>query len=239
MSLVRVGDWTLDASNGTLSSDAESKRLEPKVQAVLLFLIEHRGVVVSAQDIYHEVWRDTHVAATALPRTISMLRHALEDDVRAPRYIETIPKRGYRLIASVDLVSAIDPAIEPTATAAPPSPTRRQRWTMPLVAVATLAIALAGLRIVLRPSETPAARHDSIPGPFKHETRLGNETAFEYYTRELARDPNSVKATAGLALVYAFRTLYLPDYGHWAVTAIDTARRATAIDPSDSFAASS
>src|SRR5262245_40348789 len=101
MSRLRIGDWTLDTSDGTLTSASAHKHLEPKVQAVLLLLIDRQGTVVSQDEIFATVWRDTYVAGSALPRTISVLRQALEDDVRQPRYIETVPKRGYRLIAAV------------------------------------------------------------------------------------------------------------------------------------------
>jgi transcriptional activator of cad operon len=233
----RVGDWTLDTADGTLVSPLAQKHLEPRVQAVLLLLIERCGTVVSHDDIFREVWRDTHVASTALPRTISMLRQALDDDVRQPRYIETVPKRGYRLIASVEPVSAPEVPVEPELRSRP------RYW---LAVAAVFALAVLGdhdLRPMLfghAPDQTDRPHEAAVrkfpPGLFHqrlwHDTRLGNETGFEYYTRELARDPNSVTALAGLATVYTFRAAYMPDSARWASAAVETAQRAVTLDPS-------
>jgi transcriptional activator of cad operon len=236
MSLVRLGDWILDPSDGTLASPSARKHLEPKVQAVLLLLIDRRGSVVSQEDIFREVWRDTYVAATALARTISMLRQALEDDVRQPRYIETVPKRGYRLIATVEPVSTPEPEPFHVETA-PRRLSRRSRMLLPVAATIALAIAAGHDEQPMRPYAQDADAVKRRLGIFHdrlwHDTRLGNETAFEYYTRELAQHPASVDALAGLAMVYAFRSGYLPDQAHWLDAALDTARRASEMDSSN------
>ena len=231
MPLIRLGDWTLDPSDGTLASPLARKHLEPRVQAVLQLLIDRRGTVVSQEEIFREVWRDTFVAATALARTMSMLRQALEDDVRQPRYIETVPKRGYRLIASVEPLIAPEPEpVQVEAESTAPIP----RWPRVLVAVA------AGIILALAADHDAFPQMDDVagkrpPGMFHdrlwHDTRLGNETAFEHYTQELARHPASVDALAGLAMVYAFRTIYMPDQPHWVDAALETAQRAVGMDP--------
>ena len=72
---------------------------------VLVCLAQHGGSVVSKEELIGEVWADTFVGDDALIRCISELRRALEDDPKAPRVIETIPKRGYRLLEKVEPLS--------------------------------------------------------------------------------------------------------------------------------------
>jgi transcriptional activator of cad operon len=238
MPVIRIGVCTLDTSDGTLASASGDTHLEPKIQAVLLMLVQNHGVVVSQQELLREVWRDTHVAPGALARVISLLRQALGDDVRHPRYIETVPKRGYRLIAPVEqfddsAVRAETPQLEPPtiteSSIAAARETARSSWTY---------VALIGATITLLLSVAPQprdrlTRRAMATGEFKypHETRLGNESAFEHYTRAVARNPASADAYAGLATTYVFRANYLSDRAHWASAAIETARRAAAIDP--------
>ena len=68
---------------------------------VLVCLAEQQGEVVSKEQLIHTVWADTFVTDHVLTHSISELRRAFEDDAKQPRVIETVPKGGYRLIASV------------------------------------------------------------------------------------------------------------------------------------------
>jgi TolB-like protein/DNA-binding winged helix-turn-helix (wHTH) protein len=96
-----LGEWRVDTCEGTLQRRRETAHLEPKVMAVLAFLAENQGHVVSKGQLLHAVWPDTIVEEVALARSVSEIRRVLGDDARQPRYIQTIPTRGYRLIASV------------------------------------------------------------------------------------------------------------------------------------------
>ncbi len=96
-----LGDWSVDPAVGKLRRRGKTARVEPKVMEVLTVLADKAGHVVARDDILKAVWPETFVAEVALTRCISELRRVLEDDVRAPRYIETVPKKGYRLIAPV------------------------------------------------------------------------------------------------------------------------------------------
>ncbi len=80
---------------------------------VLVCLAQHEGSVVSKEELIGEVWSDTFVGDDVLIRCVSGLRRALEDDPKSPRVIETIPKRGYRLLERVELLSPT--ALQPTA----------------------------------------------------------------------------------------------------------------------------
>jgi DNA-binding winged helix-turn-helix (wHTH) protein/TolB-like protein len=129
--LLQIGDWHADSSSGVLQRGDATVRLEPRVMAVLLDLAKHPGEVRTKDAIIGAVWEDTYVGEAALSRCISELRRALGDDARKPRYIETLPKRGYRLVAEVRHVAS---DIESPSGHAGPEP-RRPLWQTILAAV--------------------------------------------------------------------------------------------------------
>src|SRR5262245_9357350 len=96
-----VGGWHVDPSSRTLTGPNGDVHLEPKVMQVLVLLAEHQGKVVTKELLFQTVWPEIFVGDEVLTRTISELRRALGDDAKAPRYIQTISKGGYRLIAPV------------------------------------------------------------------------------------------------------------------------------------------
>jgi len=96
----RIGPWLIEPELNSISGSGRSVQLEPKVMAVLLCLAERPGKVVSKQDLISTVWSDAFVTDDVLTRAISELRRVLEDDPKQPQFIETIPKRGYRLEGS-------------------------------------------------------------------------------------------------------------------------------------------
>ena len=77
-------------------------RIEPKSMEVLVYLFENAGVVKSREQIQDAIWGDVVVGDDSLTNAIIKIRKAFGDDARAPKVIETIPKRGYRLIAEVE-----------------------------------------------------------------------------------------------------------------------------------------
>jgi TolB-like protein/DNA-binding winged helix-turn-helix (wHTH) protein/Tfp pilus assembly protein PilF len=97
----RVGPWLVRPDLNSISNDVETVRLEPKVMAVLSHLAQNAGAVVSKDCLLQAVWPDTFVTDQVLKVSISELRKALGDDAREPRFINTIPKKGYQLIAPV------------------------------------------------------------------------------------------------------------------------------------------
>src|SRR5271169_1264958 len=101
----RVGPWQVEPSLNTICRNGNSVRLEPKVMQVLVCLAEHADEAVPKETLLQTVWPGTFVTDDALKHSISELRQAFEDDAREPRVIETIPKRGYRLVASVERVN--------------------------------------------------------------------------------------------------------------------------------------
>ena len=164
----RVGDWLASPSEGTISRRGDIRHLEPKIMDVLAFFADHPAEVVSKDEMFQAVWRDTFVTEVALTRCISELRTALGDDAKDPQFIETIPKRGYRLIA-------------PVRTAAP-----RHRALVP-TAVAALVIASVGLAVyLLEPKAQDDLEDPSIAVlPFED---LSRQTSNAYFADGITED---------------------------------------------------
>jgi len=105
--LYEFDSFVLDAGNRILLKDGVNVRLNPKALETLLVLVQNPVQVVEKDRFLKEVWPDSFVEEGSLSQNIHELRKALGDDSSEPRYIETIPKRGYRFVAQVK-VSAAD-----------------------------------------------------------------------------------------------------------------------------------
>jgi TolB-like protein/DNA-binding winged helix-turn-helix (wHTH) protein/Tfp pilus assembly protein PilF len=114
---VVIGDWSVEPALDVLQRGAETVRLEPKAMELLLALASRPGEVISREELLSTVWPGVVVGDEALSQAVTKLRKALGDDVRAPTHIETISKRGYRLIATVKSLAVAGPAEVPAAPA--------------------------------------------------------------------------------------------------------------------------
>ena len=146
-----VGEWAVHPSLNRLSRGAEDVRVEPKVMQVLEVLAETPGQVVTRDALVARVWPDVFVSEDVLHRAIRELRRAFGDDTSKPAYIETIRKRGYRLIAPVRTAAVV----AETPVAKP----RSNAWGL-IAASMTIAAALGAVVYALatRPApETPSS----------------------------------------------------------------------------------
>ncbi len=107
----RIGDWRVNPSLGHMSGPGGTLHIEPKVMDVLVCLARNPARVTERSEILDEVWGGRAVSDEPLTRCIATLRKALDDDPQQPRFIQTVPKRGYRLVCDV----------RPTAGSAPGS----------------------------------------------------------------------------------------------------------------------
>lgn len=98
---IRLNEWTIEEGQNRISRGNLSKKVTPRSMQVLMYLLENGRAPTSIERILSHVWRDRVVVESVVHRCISELREALEDDFREPRYIETITKRGYRIVASI------------------------------------------------------------------------------------------------------------------------------------------
>ncbi|MGD0800952.1 MAG: winged helix-turn-helix domain-containing protein [Terracidiphilus sp.] len=101
----RFGPFRYDSGQRLLFREDEMVPLAPKVTATLRVLLERHGSVVEKTELMRQVWPDTTVEEIGLARNISQLRKALGDESETGKYIETLPKRGYRFVGEVTLAS--------------------------------------------------------------------------------------------------------------------------------------
>src|SRR5690606_18352607 len=135
---------------------------------LLILLASKAADVIPHEEILAALWPNTVVGDDTLARCVSKLRKALGDDPKAPRYVETISKRGYRLIA-------------PVSRSGPPPLRRRSRLLAVAIGAGTIAVifAIAGFGVLRMPSSPDssmalsARAHDAY---FQY-TRADNETA--------------------------------------------------------------
>src|SRR5258706_7816016 len=106
--LLRFDTFQLDTATGELQKSGRPLRLSAQPAKVLTFLAQNAGRLVTREDIHAHVWSgDTFVDfEQGLNFCIKQIRAALGDDARAPTYIETLPRRGYRFLARVERVTS-------------------------------------------------------------------------------------------------------------------------------------
>ena len=202
-----IGDWHIEPSLGRVSrqnseheSGAQQTKLEPQVMAVLLCLARAQGQVVSREAIESQAWANRVVGYDSLSTAIIKLRKALGDDSKNPRYIETVPKKGYRLITTVTPVEAknvvkTDSAIhEVNSTQVESAPINhkakpiRQRTQLILI----LSIVTAGLGFVIYNklpylfADTQVSQKNTIAVlPFKN---MSEDIQQEYFSDGITAD---------------------------------------------------
>jgi TolB-like protein/DNA-binding winged helix-turn-helix (wHTH) protein/Tfp pilus assembly protein PilF len=139
----RIADWTVEPVLNRVSRNGEVVRLEPKVMAVLVYLAERPGQAVSREELEEKVWAGSIVSYDALTGAIQKLRKAFRDDSRHPRIIETLSKRGYRLVAPVELLETHGKT-QPVSEVASPGILARRSQRIPWFLVITAMVMTAG-----------------------------------------------------------------------------------------------
>ena len=115
----RLGCWRVEPGLGRISTETTERVVEPKVMEVLVHLVARQGEVVSSDELIAIVWAGRPMGDNPVHRCVSILRRALGDDAHKPRYIGTIPKRGYRVVAAVEAVAGAAPWSDMQARPAP------------------------------------------------------------------------------------------------------------------------
>lgn len=100
----RMGPWRVEPSSNSIYRGETRKHLENRLMQTLVLLAQHPNQVITRRVFFETVWQKRVVNDEALSRAISLLRTALEDDAQAPKFIQTVPGIGYRLVAPVDVV---------------------------------------------------------------------------------------------------------------------------------------
>lgn len=135
----RVGEWQVLPERGLLERGGEQRHVEPLVMDVFVVLARHEGDVVTKDQLIADVWHGRPQTDDVITRCISALRKALDDSAKAPQYIETLQKRGYRLMLPVEIAEPED--AQPAAAAVLPASTRPDFLLIGVAMVAVLAIA--------------------------------------------------------------------------------------------------
>lgn len=162
---LQVGDHVVDTDTLRVLTRPEGTRLTPKAAAVLLQLARSSGRTLSRDDLLDEVWKGTCPTPDVLTQAVKDLRRALGEDLNSPRYVETLPRLGYRLVAEVRFFdedpnarSPDAPAPRRSAEAPPPRAMRPAKWLALAAAIGLAAIAaIAATRGRTSPSPAAAA----------------------------------------------------------------------------------
>jgi DNA-binding winged helix-turn-helix (wHTH) protein len=122
--LYEFGPFTLDLQEKVLLRDGQSVSLTPKAFDTLSVLVERSGRLVEKEDLIKLLWPDNYVEENSLSQNVYLLRKALGEDPNGARYIETVPRRGYRFVGQVrEIVPSSPPSgasgtLEPVSTPA-------------------------------------------------------------------------------------------------------------------------
>src|SRR5688500_1057341 len=142
----RFNDFELDVAAYQLRRQGRVVRLERQPMDVLILLVQRRPQLVSRADIVERLWgKDVFVdVETGVHTAIRKIRQALGDSISTPAFVETVPSKGYRFVADVEVVSPGSGSQAPTAPVSETASASRSGWATP----ARLLIALVAVAIV-------------------------------------------------------------------------------------------
>src|SRR5580658_1887134 len=98
---LRIGEWRVNPASLEISRDGETARVEARTMRLLLCLAENAGEVVSIDELLNQVWSEVTVTPDSVYQAVASLRRLLGDDPKQPTYIATVPRLGYRMVATV------------------------------------------------------------------------------------------------------------------------------------------
>jgi TolB-like protein/DNA-binding winged helix-turn-helix (wHTH) protein/Tfp pilus assembly protein PilF len=146
---VRFGFFDLDTQTGELRKSGHKVSLRPQASKILALLLSRPGELVTREELKEKVWgSNTFVDfENGLNFSIRQIRAALNDDADTPRYVETLPRRGYRFIAPVDIDRLAQPEINPASSN---TASKGISWAGIGIA-ASILIAIAGILVLADP----------------------------------------------------------------------------------------
>ncbi|WP_395644009.1 winged helix-turn-helix domain-containing protein [Rudaea sp.] len=212
---LRVGDCAVDVGALRVIGDGEPSRVTSRAIAVLLELVRHAGNTVGREDLLEAVWKDRVTTPDVLTQAVKELRRAFADGDKPARYIETIPKVGYRLLADVSVIEADEipfGRIDHLALRA-----ENESWAEPNGGEAT-AFALAASALASDDGNAPA----EAPAATMRQAGAEQRTAGKWFA------PLAVLLALALAAAaYVARTAHAPSPPPWRVSNL----RAVTSDP--------
>ena len=233
-SVYEFGPFRLDLAEKALSKDGESVSLTPKAFDTLLILIEKNGRLVEKEELMKQLWPDTFVEENSLSQNIYLVRKALGEESQGARYIETVPRRGYRFSASVREISGRDKTMAEgaetrvlverngspagTLTIASVLVPHLRRFSRTSLFALGAALTLLAFWLIWSPPRRSVAGFTENPEAYQayarglyfwnKRTEDGLSRSIGYFNEAIAKDPHYALAWAGLADAYAV-TAYL------------------------------
>jgi DNA-binding winged helix-turn-helix (wHTH) protein/tetratricopeptide (TPR) repeat protein len=198
--------FRLDPANACLWRGAQAVALPPKAFDVLHYLVTHPDRLVSKDELLNAVWPETAVTNAVVRVAIGALRKALGDTAQAPRYIATVPRRGYRFLAPV--TPAAPPAEVSRPASSPPPLATTQPWSPP-----PATQLLVGREAVL--SRLHAALAQARQGQrqvlfLTGEPGIGKTAVVEAFAAQMRQDPTVGLAVGQCVEHYGMGEPYLP-----------------------------
>lgn len=225
MTFLRIEHWSLNIKTGELSNtlqpevdNNENERVDPLVIKLLMLLANSQGELVTKEALLEQLWPNSVVNEDALSKCISRARKVLGDRPRQSKFIETLPKRGYRLIAShVEWFESIEskaPIANKTSITSPPKQVTNLVG-MALLVLTLLTVGLIFYGVTLSSTKMEANKLVQQADVYYHKvTRLDNEAALELYQKAIALSPNLGTAYSGLANALVQRSIRLSNEQH-------------------------
>jgi eukaryotic-like serine/threonine-protein kinase len=168
----RFGPFELNTGEELLSRNGTRVKVQDLPYRLLMMLVERPGEIVTREEVRQRLWPENTFVEfdNSLGVAIRKVRDSLNDDADAPRYVETVPRRGYRFVAPVTVLPSGIPTAAPMVTVSSPAavaeikvqtPSRRY-WIAALI-LASLGAAVYGLRFLPRHASTKVATDGSLP----------------------------------------------------------------------------
>jgi transcriptional activator of cad operon len=193
-----IGDWHIDPVAGQISRNGETVRVEARTLKLLLTLAKRPGETVSIDELLEHVWAGVVVTPDSVYQAVATLRRLLGDDPKQPRYITTVPRLGYRMIAAViETPEAVKnpppgPRVSESDASCVPDRPERSRYRPAAIGAVVAGVGLIAGLIFLRISGLSA---DVRSGP-----RLSvGVVPFVDLTPSMDQDPLADEMTEGVA----------------------------------------
>lgn len=219
--------FRIDLDERALLREGRAVALTPKVFDILLTLVENRGHTVEKRQLMEQVWADAFVEEGNLNRNVSTLRKVLGEDSHNPRFIKTVPKRGYRFdhdvrqIVEEDEALVVEKRTNYRVSLSQVTETRRS-WTASfkyLIAILTGGALLTGVAIWTAMTPSIEEKNGAVTKTealelyqkgrtlWQDRSVDGLHSATEYFEQAIAIDPNFALAHTALGDSYAFDVL--------------------------------
>src|SRR5579871_1435127 len=144
----RFGSFEIDVAAGELRKHGLRIRLADQPFAVLSVLVERAGQIVTREELQQRLWPGDNLVDSehGLNKAINKIRDALGDSPAYPRFIETLPKRGYKFIGHLEPIEARSTSSRPPETPVRPARSQRMAWTVAALVLMAISLAALGFR---------------------------------------------------------------------------------------------